>query len=74
MITLTYTNDSTKKFNLKNFEREKSLSEMLGYLKATGINKKIKITTTDSEIIIISSEFVTDCKFTKSEYIKGEIH
>lgn len=74
MITVRYASSQERSFNLKNFDREKSLCDMFNYFKFTGdTDKKLRVTTTEGEILDLRTSEVDTCKFSEAEHVTGEV-
>ena len=69
MITLTLKTSETYKFNLKDFDREQSLCEMIQYLTEYDPSRTLLITTDLKEKLKIPIKSIDNCIHHKSIYI-----
>lgn len=74
MIELV-TSKETKRFNLKNFDRERKLYSAWYAMKNDPQYKEkaFNITTTEKENLHLKISEIIDCKFDECQHVKGEV-
>lgn len=72
MITLKMTDGKAIYFNLKSWDREKSLKGMVCYCQSVKVPKKLIIRTTFEEKFEVRTDDIEECKFEEAEYVKAE--
>jgi hypothetical protein len=74
MIIFKIKNEKEIRFNLKSWEREQQLCNVVSQLKKENSNSKINLTTTYNEAISFKPIEVEKCEFVESEHVRAEVH